>query len=246
MMNLMQCGGGAHHPGDREAKESAEPIKITVRDYLLNAEKENPAYGLFSYILLSRKPATEKEMERYAALHAAYRLLSRTVEYEALLSDSLLKPQNINVTYWLIRADSNNSDAMVDSLESQNVSDRFFVDNYDYLHANLLLNSIKGLKTGGPFIISYHNPLASFNKVIGKSELLIIDLTRIDQGQFATVLDYFQKKVLNDPETWRSKFDWEIIRIHIYSALTIHGEPILYAAKWVGDFFDVKKAFAKP
>ena len=32
----------------------------------------------------------------------------------------------------------------------------------------------------------------------------------------------------------------------IYSALKLHGEPVLYAAEWVGEKFEIKKAFAAP
>ncbi len=229
-----------------EVSIEPEPIKITVRDYLLREENENPDYGLFSYILFSRKPATKKETERYIALHAAYRSLHDVEEYKEMVADSLLSIKNINVTYWLTNIHSNNTEEIKDSLESIEATDKFFVENYDYFRADLILNEIKGIKNPGPFIVSYHYPLTLLPEEFEKDELLLIDLTRVDEGQFATVLEYFQNKVLDDHETWHNKFDWELIRIHVYSALTLHGEPILYAAKWVGDFFDVKKAFGKP
>ncbi len=242
--NLMRSRAPGHP--DRDGSIEPEPIKITVRDYLLRGENENPDYGLFSYILFSRKPATEKETERYIALHAAYRSLHNVEAYQKMVADSLLSTQNINVTYWLTNINSNNSREMKDSLESLETTDQFFVEYYDYFRADLILNEIKGINNRGPFIVSYHYPLTKLPEEFEKDELLLIDLTRVDEGQFATVLEYYQNKVLDDHETWRNKFDWELIRIHIYSALTLHGEPILYAAKWVGDFFDVKKAFAKP
>lgn len=231
---------------DYGPKESPEPIKITVRDYLLRGEDENPNNGLFSYILLSKKPITQKEIDRYIALHIAYRSLHGAKEYEKMVADSLLSIKNINVTYWLTNLQANNNLNLKDSLESLEATDKFFVENYDYFRADLILNEIKGIKTPGPFIVSYHYPLTKLPEEFEKDELLLIDLSRVDQGQFASILDYFQSKVLDDPLTWQNNFEWEVIRIHVYSALMLHGEPILYAAKWVGDFFDVKKAFAKP
>jgi hypothetical protein len=242
--NLMR--NRATRPHENKEEASIEPIKITIRDYLLKDENEDSDYGLFSYLLFSRKPATEKETERYIALHAAYRSLHGADEYEQPLTDSLLSTKNINVTYWLTNLQSETNLELKDSLESLKATDKFFVDNYDYFRADLILNEIKGIRTPGPFIISYHYPLTKLPEEFEKDELLVIDLSRVDQGQFATILDYFQRKVLDDVQTWRNKFDWELIRIHVYSALTLHGEPILYAAKWVGDFFDVKKAFASP
>ena len=223
-----------------------EPIKITVRDYLFRGENENPNYGLFSYILFSRKPATEKETNRFIALHTAYRSLHGVEEYEKMVVDSVLSIKNINVTYWLTNIGSYESQGKKDSLESLDATDKFFVDNYDFFRADLILNEIKGIKNPGPFIVSYHYPLTKLPEEFEKDELLLIDLTRVDEGQFATVLEYYQNKVLDEYEAWHNKFDWELIRIHIYSALTLHGEPILFAAKWVGEFFDVKNAFAKP
>ncbi|HED00110.1 MAG TPA: hypothetical protein ENN18_06990 [Proteobacteria bacterium] len=98
----------------------------------------------------------------------------------------------------------------------------------------------------GPFIIAYHLPLSTMPKNPEKKEILIIDLSRIDEELFSEVLASFQGKVVDDPKTWKGTFDWELVRIHFYSAIRLHGEPILYAAEWVGEFFGVKKAFAEP
>ncbi len=240
--SFMRCRSQNNYPHE----EVIETIKITVRDYLLKGESENSDYGLYSYLLFSRKPTTEKEIQRYNALHAAYRSLHSAEEFKQMVADSLLSTKNINVTYWPTNLQSKADLDRKDSLENDAAIDKFFVDNYDYFRADLILNQIKGIKSMGPFIVSYHYPLTKLPDEFEKDELLIIDLTRVDQNHFATILDYFQNKVLDDPKTWHSKFDWELIRVHIYSALTLHGEPILYAAKWVGDFFNVKQAFAKP
>ena len=240
--SLFRCGAERMPP-----RKTAPPskIKITIRDYLLRGENEDTDFGLFSYLLFSRKPTTEKEIERYVALHVAYRSLHGADEYKQMVADSLLNTKNINVTYWLTNLNSNNNKSLKDSLEKLEATDKLFIEKYDYFRADLILKEIKGIKTPGPFIVSFHYPLTKFPEEFEKDELLLIDLSRVDQGQFTTILDYFQNKVLDDPQTWRNKFDWELIRIHVYSALTLHGEPILYAAKWVGDFFDVKNAFAK-
>ena len=240
--SLFRCGA-ERKPPRQEAPPSK--IKITIRDYLLRGENEDPDFGLFSYLLFSRKPTTEKEIERYIALHVAYRSLHGADEYKQMVADSLLNTKNINVTYWLTNLNSNNNKSLKDSLEKLEATDKLFIEKYDYFRADLILKEIKGIKAPGPFIVSFHYPLTKFPEEFEKDELLLIDLSRVDQGQFTTILDYFQNKVLDDPQTWRNKFDWELIRIHVYSALTLHGEPILYAAKWVGDFFDVKNAFAK-
>ncbi len=245
---IFGCGNleKAPEPGSKQ-EEAARPseIKVTLRDYLARSSAELPDYGLYSYILLSRKPATSKERERYIALHRAFRNLSRLIDIQAGVLDSLIKPENINISYWPVQIDHSDLVAR-DSLENSNTSDAFFVDNYDYLRAELILGHIQGIRTPGPFIVSYHYPLTKLPEEFEKDEVLLIDLTRVDQGQFANAMQYFQRKVLNDPQTWHNQFNWEMIRIHVYSALTLHGEPILFAAKWIGDFFSIKQAFARP
>lgn len=244
---IFGCGRSQREPASESSQEEERPlqIKITLREYLARSSAEQPNYGLYSYILLSRKAATTKERERYMALHHAFRNLNRLVEVQSGALDSLINPENINITYWPVRFDHTDS-ALKDSAENSNTSDAFFVDNYDYLRAELILGHFQGIRTPGPFIVSYYYPLTKLPEEFEKDEVLIIDLTRVDQGQFANAMQYFQRKVLNDPQTWHNRFDWEKIRIHIYSALTFHGEPILFAAKWIGDFFAVKQAFAKP
>lgn len=244
---ILSCGRSQREPDSESSREAERPlqIKITLRDYLARSSMEQPNYGLYSYILLSRKAATTKERERYMALHHAFRNLNRLVDVQGSALDSLINPENINVTYWPVRFENTDS-ALKDSAENSNTSDAFFVDNYDYLRAELILGRFQGIRTPGPFIVSYYYPLTKLPEEFEKDEVLIIDLTRVDQSQFANAMQYFQRKVLNDPQTWHNKFDWEKIRIHVYSALTFHGEPILFAAKWIGDFFAIKQAFAKP
>ncbi len=247
-MLLFRCGNLNREPQSNSKQEEATKptdIKITLRDYLAQSSIEQPDYGLYSYILLSRKANSTKERDRYLALHRAFRNLNRLADWQSSALDSILKPENINISYWPLRFEKIDS-VVTDSLENPKTSDRFFVDNYDYLRAELILAHFQGIKTPGPFIISYHYPLTQLPEEFEKDEVLIIDLTRVDQSQFASIMQYFQRKVLNDPQTWHNRFDWEMIRIHVYSALTLHGEPILFAAKWIGDFFSVKQAFAKP
>lgn len=232
-------------PFEKKAAESRE-IKITFRDYLLRNTPEDDGYGLYSYVLLSRIPADEKETERYLSLHKAFRGLHNYQDQESLLTDSSITKANINITYWPLQLKFNDIQSFRDSLESLNELDQYFIQNYDYTRSDFILKKFKGIKSPGPFIVSFYYPLSKSPQNPDKTELLLIDFSRIEKDQFANVFDHFQRKVVDDPKTWRRKFDWELIKIHFLSALNLHGKPVLYAVKWVTDFFNVNDALASP
>lgn len=224
--------------------EQSKEIKITCRNYLLQDTIEAKGYGLYSYVLFSRKSTDAKESQRYLMVHRAFRTLHRQKDLAYALRDSLITAQNLNMTYWPLQIASGDSLYTMDKLEELPDSSEFFVERYDFARADLIVKKYKDLKSRGPFLVSSFYPLSHLQSMPGGSEMLVIDMTRIANDQFVEVFEYFQRKVLDDPRTWQGKFDFELIKIHFYSALTMHGKPVLFAAKWVGDFFEVKKAFA--
>lgn len=244
MMVLVHCGKLSEQQ-DKPADQSAE-IQITCRDYLVRDRQEEAGYGLYSYVLFARKPVDEKELERYLAMHKAYRTLHNYKDQQFIIADSTLTKENINMTYWPLQVEFPHNQFFRDSLEALQELDQFFIQNYDYFRADLILKKFKGIQSPGPFIISYYYPFSRFPQNPDKTEILLIDFSRIDNAQFTQVFDYFQRKVVDDPKTWRQKFNWELIKIHFLSALNLHGKPVLYAVKWVNDFFNVKDALASP
>ncbi len=222
-------------------KKARPEIKITCRDYLLKGEAEEAGYGLYSYMLFSAKPDTEKEFRRYAMLHRAYRSLHSHTKYEDYREIGGIVKENVNITYWPLSLEV--SDTLENKLEDSTTTDDFFISNYDYFRAELILGKIKGIETPGPFIIALYYPLNTNLQILARKEMLIIDLSRVGEQQFSKVLHHFKRKVLDAPETWQKKFEWELIKIHFCSALEMHGKPVLYSVEWVGEFFGVKKAF---
>ncbi len=218
-------------------------IKITCREYLLREQQEDRAYGLYSYVLIKREPHDSLERGRYLMLWRAYRGFQKYSEYRTFE----VAKEYANVAYWPLKV---SSDTQMPDEKREN--EMFFIDNYDYTRANIILSQIPEMKTPGPFIVAYHYPLGNMMPQIPeKKEILIVDLSRIDQGLFSDVFDLFQRKVKDDPETWRNKFDWELIRVHFCSALKIHGEYVLdgavYVAEWIGKHFSgLKAASATP
>ncbi|MDZ7264001.1 MAG: hypothetical protein ONB16_05410 [candidate division KSB1 bacterium] len=240
LLICFQCGNLQKQvPADK-----ATEIKITCRNYLLQDMPEASEYGLYSYVLFSRKPTDAKEVQRYLKVHRAFRTLHRLKDFDYALRDSLITTQNMNLTYWPLQIASGDSIYTRDKLEALPDSSEVFVDRYDFARADLIVKRYKNLKSRGPFLVSSFYPLSHLPSSPDTKEMLVIDLTRIADDQFVPVFEYFQRKVLDNPQTWQGKFDFDLIKIHFYSALTMHGKPVLFAAKWVGDFFEVKKAFA--
>ena len=219
-------------------------IQMTCREYLLQGEQEDMAYALYSYVLIKKEPQDSLERNRCLMLWRAYRFSFRKYQECASHEAFKLLKENVNIAYWPLRVDSGTEI----SNERKEENGIFFINNYDYARANVILSRIPDMKTPGPFIVTYHYPLGNMMPQIpDKKEILIMDLSRIDEKLFADILDLFQRKVKDDPGTWKNKFDWELIRVHFCSALTTHGEQILYAAQWMGNFFGgFKEAFPAP
>lgn len=216
--------------------QTIDKIIISCREYLESGNSEEKGYGLYSYIIIPWKPINQKEFERYLELYHAYLLLkeSKAIPYK----DYKLDKTNINITYWLVTSKDY-------YLNIEN--DKYFIANYDYIGAELIIKTkFANLSNPGPFIISSHFPLHSIKDNPDKKEILILDLSRIDQSLFKDIMYYFDYIVIKDPETWKNKFDWEFIRIHFLSAISVHGKPVLHAAEWFGDKFNVKGALASP
>jgi len=215
-------------------KYAAREVIITCREYLLRGQQEDKAYGLYSYVLIKREPRDSLERDRNLALWHAY--CGRFAQYKEYETLEIAK-EYANVTYWPLKV---TSDTQIPDEKREN--EMFFIDSFDYARADVVLGQIPEMKTPGPFVIAYHYPLGKMMPQIPENnKILIFDLSRVDQELFSDVFDLFQNKVKDDPRTWKNKFDWELIRIHVCSALKIHGEPILeaatYVAEWIGDKF---------
>jgi hypothetical protein len=220
-----------------EGLKSTAGALITCRDYLFrNVEEDGTGipYGLYSYFLLGRRPLPGKETSRYLKFYQAYCNIGKLPEFSGV------RPEEFNISFWPLKVSSN------ESLPPEGQNDIFFIEQYDYARAETILKlKIEGIKTTGPFIISSRFPLSRIPQP--KEELLVIDLSRIGEDEFIDIVDHFRSKVGGDPKTWKKTFDWSLISIHIYSAIKVHGEGVLYAYEWCREnIFTMKKAFAAP
>jgi hypothetical protein len=210
----------------------------TCRAYLLRGKNEQPGYGLYSYALLTSMPLDEKVFGRYLAFYDAFHGKFRELEGYAGIHN--INKKTLNITFWPLALE------LFETIPSES-NGRFFVTNYDYLMADMILSRIKDIQgEPGPFLIACRFPLGTGLEIPKEAEMLILNLSRISEELFGDVFTYFRKMVAAHPNTWGKKFDWDLIRIHICSAISLHGKPVLYAAQWVGEYFKIGKALAHP
>ncbi|MFZ5771420.1 MAG: hypothetical protein ACOY4W_08315 [Thermodesulfobacteriota bacterium] len=123
----------------------------------------------------------------------------------------------------------------------------FYLSSYDYARSSLILSRLRGLTSRGPFIVASRSMLSRPETIGDGAEVFIVDLSRVSEEMFPEVLGYFQQKVADNPRLWAKGFDWELIRIHVCSALRMHGAQVLAAMDYTRDFFGlIKDAAAAP
>jgi hypothetical protein len=106
----------------------------------------------------------------------------------------------------------------------------FFVENYDYARARIILNSIKGLSGNGPFIVCYVVPLGSGKDIpeVERDKLLVFDFSNKHEDLFTDVFKTFQMLVADRSEMWKGKFVLEEIRLVFYSLLKENADKMIY------------------
>ena len=140
--------------GQKEPTGGAHPTTgtrgglIPARRYLLPNQEEAPNYGLYSYLLLSAEPQSEKETVRslrtLEACLRAIRQLHNLGRY--------VRPSQLNATY-----------IPVTELPKGKEDDPDFAKKvlavYDFDRAKVLLNKFEKAYDRGPYLISVKTPL---------------------------------------------------------------------------------------
>jgi hypothetical protein len=204
------------------------PAKITARDYLLRGAAEDEGYGLYSYVVLSKRPDSKEQFNTYVSLFEAYRARIQPVgEYLDLGEPKA----NLNATYWLLAA----TDLTEIRDRERNADWSFFITNYDYARAQVILSHVAKLGQEGPFIIGYVAPIGEPNVANrpGRDEILVMDLSGIHEDDYSRAFLYYQEKVAGAPHTWKEKFDLARIRLAFRSFLLRYSRDIISLASFI-------------
>ena len=215
-------------PMPRGPAAGGGPAKITARDYLLRGAAEDEGYGLYSYVVLSKRPDSKEQFNTYVSLFEAYRARIQPVgEYLDLGEPKA----NLNATYWLLAATD-----LTEIRDRERNSDwSFFITNYDYARAQVILSHVAKLGQEGPFIIGYIAPIGKPNvsKRPDRDEILVMDLSGIHEDDYSRAFLYYQEKVAEAPNTWKEKFDLARIRLAFRSFLLRYSRDIISLVSFI-------------
>ncbi|MGH7216733.1 MAG: hypothetical protein ACREIG_05810 [Nitrospiraceae bacterium] len=202
--------------------------KITARDYLLRGAAEDEGYGLYSYVILSKRPDSKEQFNTYVSLFEAYRARIQPVSEYLDLGEP---KANLNATYWLLAA----TDLTEIRDRERNADWSFFITNYDYARAQVILSHVAKLGQEGPFIIGYIAPIGKTNvaRRPDREEILVMDLSGIHEDDYSRAFLYYQEKVAEAPNTWKEKFDLARIRLAFRSFLLRYSRDIISLASFI-------------
>jgi hypothetical protein len=132
------------------AAPSAPARRITGTALLSSNHHEETGYGLYSYVLLTHRPADSEKL-RYRTLLTAVLGLPAASDVERYTPR-----EHVNVTYLLV--DSSPADWARESID-----DRvdFLIAHYDYAHAAVIAATLPEAAGSGPGIVSYLQPISS-------------------------------------------------------------------------------------
>jgi len=202
--------------------------EITARDYLLRGAAEDEGYGLYSYVVLSKRPDSKEQFNTYVSLFEAYRARIQPVSEYLDLGEP---KANLNATYWLLTA----TDLTEIRDRERNADWSFFITNYDYARAQVILSHVAKLGQEGPFIIGYIAPIGKPNvsKRPDRDEMLVMDLSGIHEDDYSRAFLYYQEKVAEAPNTWKEKFDLARIRLAFRSFLLRYSRDIISLVSFI-------------
>lgn len=210
-------------------KEEARVRTISARDYLFTDEKETEGYGLYSYVVLPERPSNERMRQRFVKLYEAFfSTLEPTETYLMMGVDK----KNLNETCWMLRLKEKVARQDI-TIKNKTKEWLFFVDNYDYARARIILNRIKDLNGEGPFIVCYVAPLASGGELslVERDKVLVFDFSNKHEELFTDVFKKFQERVACRSEMWKGKFLLDEIRLVFYSLLKENADKMIYLAE---------------
>jgi hypothetical protein len=144
----------------------------TGREILYPSENEDRGYALYSYIFF-RGAATPQNEDRYLAALTAFR--DEIPEIRDLMHRRA-KRSELNIAYILLRKRSP-ARAKPDATVAATDVPRFWLEEYDFARARLLLRAVPGAMQDGPYIVSYDRPLSTIEHELGREDLLLQDLS---------------------------------------------------------------------
>jgi hypothetical protein len=138
-------GAGRGNPG----AEAPAPPRSTARTFLAPGMKEEPGYGLYSYLLFG-SPPTESTRPRFLkAIQACLEMIPTAAELRQYRPASKL-----NILYVPVKVRAEDSPTA-----------EWLLDHYDFVRARVLLDLLSPRYQTGPYIVSVLTPLSSLQAI---------------------------------------------------------------------------------
>jgi hypothetical protein len=132
-----------------EATRSTRGGLISARRYLLPGQREEPGYGLYSYLLFSGPPQSGEEKARYLkTLESCLALIQDIEEYQK----RHVRPSQLNISHIPVTKSPKEDPAAAQWAEN-------VLAVYDYATAQILLNKLNKTYQQGPYLMSVQTPL---------------------------------------------------------------------------------------
>jgi len=161
--------------------------RLTGRAFLLSGASEDAGYGLYSYLLFAQRP-NAATLSLYGAVLDAYANVSDVSRFEEAGVDR----EELNVFYLPVRESAPDKPDV-----------EWLLEHYDFVRAQIVLRVIEGGDRGGPYIVSYAQPLTSTTE-INRERLLVQDLSGVPADlAFLWVKEFISQA--RQPQYWNNR-----------------------------------------
>jgi len=176
------------HRSQSEGQPSEPPTsysRSTAREFLFDSAKEEPGFGLYSYLLFAEQPDDNSKL-RYLPILKEFLRLNRVEDQREWTLDKM----RLNITYIPLR------DKAKKSAETATADQLITPDNYNYARSKSLLDNLPGdqlkrVRPYGIYLVSVLRPL-SLSPVNDRERILVEDLTSVPPEVAAVWIEHFK------------------------------------------------------
>ena len=210
-------------PGPPQAAPARALALRPVRAYLRAAEVPPPTVGAYGLVAFRAKPTSSTRARLLMACAAFTASLPRQQDLAGVVPTS-----EQMVTIWPLDEP--------DAPQAKNDDCDFLIDHYELYGGVSAIEDAdrRGatLNGEGPYLIGWSPSNA---RGVPDQVVLVVDLSGFEsQDSFNSAFLFWQKKIVEDPQLWRSGFMVERIRLALRDFVDRYGNDILSAVKIFG------------
>jgi hypothetical protein len=171
----------------------SKPILSSIYGYLSSTDREEPGYGLYSYVLF---PVYSLRAEHF---------LTEVFNTTGYQGHNLIDPRSLNIIYFPTRADMMRAVTGKTQTSRAPSGHEFATESYDYALAQKLLahmceipaEEVRGLcatdLSRGPYLLTYGRPMSTLSSVA--PPYLVVDLSGVHIRAFSEFIVAYKEQV---------------------------------------------------